>query len=315
MRLHLGPGGAVVKPQLLLIEPDGVLQGRSLAEQHNVHPDAHGGVVAAVGDKQREKGVLCKQELKGPLRAQAGPLQQRHQLGPQLYRLRRLGHSGTDILHVVAGVRLVEGVELDPAVVDILVVVLVQKHLSLVGHMPEIAALVAAPGVGVLIAVRQRNASAPLVLRKAHVLMGNGPGALQIFLRPAEHLLRGFAGALIAEQDVLNLGHRPGPALPDLRNIQVTRNSKDVPAGLFDLLLLPDQQLVQRYPQPFPQQTPVFLPFHFDGNGQVVRGQLFFGRFAAVQLGRHALQKPGKPRHRLRQPPVLVNGEGGEKLP
>ena len=315
VRLHLGPGGAAVKPQFLLVEPDGVLQGRSLVEQHNIHPDAHGGVVAAVGDKQREKGVLRKQELKGPLRAQAGPLQQRHQLGPQLYRLRRLGHGGTDILHVVAGVRLVEGVELDPAVVDILVVVLVQKHLSPVGHMPEIAALVAAPGVGVLIAVRQRDASALLVLRKAHVLVGDSPGALQIFLRPAEHLLRGFAGALIAEQDVLDLGHRSGPALPDLRNIQLTRNFKDVPAGLFDLLLLPDQQLVQRYPQPFPQQAPIFLPFHFDGNGQVIRRRLFFGRFAAVQLGRHALQEPGKPRHRLRQPPVLVNGKGGEKLP
>ena len=40
----------------LRLEVELFLQGRSLVEQHNVHPDAHGGVVAAVGDKQREKG-------------------------------------------------------------------------------------------------------------------------------------------------------------------------------------------------------------------------------------------------------------------
>ena len=240
--LDLLAGGAVVKSQLLLIDFNDIFQGRPVVEHHQIHINAHRRMMAAVGHEQREKLILREQELKGPFRAQAGTLQHRNQLGAQLHGLRGLGHSGADILDVVAGIGLVEGVKLNPAVGNIHVVMLVKEHLPPVRLEAEIPALITAPGIGILIAVRQGDAFADLVVRQADVLMGNGPGAFEVFLRPVEHLLRAVAGSRVTEEDIVDLHHAFGVVL---RDIQPPGDLEHLRPGLLNLLLVPGQKLVK----------------------------------------------------------------------
>ena len=255
-----------------------------------------------VRHKQREKRVLRKEELKCPLCAQAGPLQQGDQLRPQLDGFRRFRHSRAHILHMVSRIRLMKSVELDPPIGDILIIVLVQEHLSPVGLVPEVSALVPAPGIGVLVAVRQGDAPALLVLRQPYILVGDSPGPFQVLLRAPEHLLRRAAGPLIAEQDVLDPFHSPDPALPVFRYIQLPCNPEHLPAGLLDFLLMPCQELVQGYPQFLPQESPVVLRVHFDGNAQIVLRRFPRRNLPAGQTVRHAAQQGAVALQRFRRP-------------
>ena len=108
---------------------------------------------------------------------------------------------------MMAGIGLMHGIHLDPTVGDILVIILVQEHLAAEGTHGEISPFIAAPGIGILIAFRQRYTSAAFVFREPNILMGYSAGTLQIARSPGIHFLCAPAGARIPEQNVADPLH------------------------------------------------------------------------------------------------------------
>ena len=130
MGLHLFPGRPPFKSQFFLVFFHCLLYCIPIIKQHQIHCNPHRRMMPPVGDKQRIKRVFFIKELESPLRPQAGPFQQGHQLGPDFHGLRRFVQLCPHILYVMSRIGLMHGIHPYPSICHIFIVVLIQKHLS-----------------------------------------------------------------------------------------------------------------------------------------------------------------------------------------
>ena len=91
---------------------------------------------------------------------------------------------------MVTRICFVEGVEFNPAICYVLIVVLVEEHLTTEWADGEIAAFVTAPWIGVFAAFRDRFAQTDFIVREVYKFVSKCSCAFEIFISTAEHFFR-----------------------------------------------------------------------------------------------------------------------------
>ena len=164
-------------------------------------------MMTAECNEQREERVFRKDKGKCAFSTNTGSLFQRYTFCSYFYSFRCWIDRCADKLDMVSRISFVHGIHLDPAIGNVLIIILIQEHLAAERFDTEITTLITAPRVRILIARRKRNAQTGFIFRKTYIFMSDSTGTFQIISGTCIHFLGTVTRTGIAEKHITDFFH------------------------------------------------------------------------------------------------------------